>query len=257
MKAHLIQMDIEWEDREANFAIADRLIEQASPDPGDLVVLPEMFDSGFSFNVARTADTKGETARWIQTKARAAGIVIQGSRTVWEGSGHLAQNLAHVAGPDGFICEYKKIHPFGFGGESKEFEGGNEVVTYDCHAEDTCLKVCPAICYDLRFPELFRIGLAKGAEVFALGASWPTTRAAHWRALLLARAIENQAYVLGVNRCGSDPALQYDGGTIAIGPKGEVLGEIGGNEGVLTVELSKESVENWRSDFPAWTDVRL
>jgi predicted amidohydrolase len=119
------------------------------------------------------------------------------------------------------------------------------------------LTVCPAVCYDLRFPELFRRGLLAGAGAFAIGANWPAARAAHWRALLVARAIENQAFVLGVNRTGSDPHLVYAGGSIALGPKGEVLGELGATPGVLTVEIDPLAVREWRDTFPAWKDARL
>ncbi len=257
MKAHLVQMDIAWEDQAANFAIAERLIREASPARGDLVVLPEMFDSGFSLNVERTADRGHETADWIERTAKAFGVIIQGSRTVCEGSGGKARNCAHVAGPSGFVCEYAKIHPFGYGGEGQKFEAGTQVVTYDWQCGRERLCVCPAICYDLRFPELFRCGLAQGAEVFVIGANWPSGRAAHWRALLVARAIENQAYVLGVNRCGCDPQLEYAGGSLAVSPKGDVVGELGRDEGVLTVEIGVAEVNSWRSEFPAWRDIRL
>jgi omega-amidase len=101
------------------------------------------------------------------------------------------------------LAEYAKVHPFTFGREPEAFEGGDGVVTYAWGG----LTVCPAVCYDLRFPELFRHGLMRGAEVFCLGANWPDARQAHWRALAMARAIENQAFVLAVNRVGRDPHL--------------------------------------------------
>jgi predicted amidohydrolase len=124
----------------------------------------------------------------------------------------------------------------------------------------------PATCYDLRFPELFRDGLRAGAEVIALGACWPSVRHAHWRALLIARAIENQCFVLGVNRVGDDPAqigagvgqvagLRYLGGSLVVSPMGDVLGELGADEGVLSVEIHAQSVRDWRSKFRAWKDL--
>src|SRR5690606_21197988 len=113
------------------------------------------------------------------------------------------------------------------------------------------------VCYDLRFAELFRRGLKLGAEVYVIGANWPAARAAHWRTLLVARAIENQAVVLGVNRCGNDPHLAYAGGPIAVGPKGDILGELGEAPGILSVEVSPESIRDWREEFPAWRDARL
>jgi omega-amidase len=257
MKAHLVQMDIAWEDRAANLAIAEHLIREASPDPGDLVVLPEMFDSGFSLNVERTADGARETAKWIEKTAGDLGVFIQGSRTVGGVSGGKARNQAWVAGPSGFVCEYTKVHPFGFGGEAERFEGGSDVVTYEWGRGEAKTTVSPAICYDLRFPEFFRKGLALGAQVFSIGANWPSERAAHWRALLIARAIENQAFVLGVNRCGGDPRLQYSGGTLAVGPKGKILGELGPDQSVLTVSIDVGEVNAWRAAFPAWRDIRI
>src|SRR5690606_9236143 len=116
---------------------------------------------------------------------------------------------------------------------------------------------CPAVCYDLRFPELFRLGLKAGAEVFALGSNWPAPRESHRRILSIARAIENQALVLSVNRVGSDPALTYAGGTLAVGPKGDILGELGDTEDVLTVSLDLVALREWRNTFPAWRDTRL
>ncbi len=256
MKAHLVQLDIAWQDRPANFRGVDRLIQRADIHEGDLVVLPEMFDSGFSLNTERTADMAGETASYIAQLADDLGCVVQGGRTVraCTGAACLAKNHATVFGPgERLLADYAKVHPFTFGRESEAFEGGDAVVTYPWGG----LTVCPAICYDLRFPELFRLGLLAGAEVFAIGANWPEARQAHWRALSIARAIENQAFVLSVNRTGPDPHLTYVGGSIAIDPQGEVIGELGAGEGVLSVEIDPERLRSWRATFPAWKDLRL
>jgi predicted amidohydrolase len=260
MRAHLIQLDIAWEDKPANYDRVEHLIARASPGEGDLVVLPEMFDTGFSLNTGVTADTQGATLRQLCQIAGDLGVYIQGSRTVRECHRDKAHNRALIIGPGGEpIAEYSKVHPFSYGREPEAFEGGREVVTYDWSAGGPAqtLRVCPAICYDLRFPELFRLGLKRGAEVFAIGANWPASRAAHWRALLIARAIENQAFVLGVNRAGSDPHLSYQGGSIAVGPRGDVLGELGSEESVLSVDLNPAHVRSWRETFPAWKDLRL
>lgn len=250
-RAHLVQLDITWEDKPANFRKLERLLDDADPSPGDLVLLPEMFDTGFSFNLAKTADADGETLKFLQTLAADLGVTIQGGRTVHPCHCDKAHNRAPIIGPTGEpITEYTKIQPFTYGKEAEFFTGGREVITYPWQG----LAACPAICYDLRFPEIFRAGLAKGAELFAIGANWPEARAAHWRALLLARAIENQAFVLGVNRTGRDPTLAYAGGSIALGPRGEVLGELDAREGVLSVTISPALVRDWRATFPAWRD---
>lgn len=257
--AHLVQLDIAWEDAAANFRRVRDLLGAAPVRPGDLVLLPEMFDTGFSLNVEATADAGG-TLSFLAGLARELGAYVQGGRTVAAAGGR-ATNRATAVAPDGsVVCDYRKIHPFSLGREPERFDGGDEVTTYDwagSSAPDRGLKVCPAVCYDLRFPELFRLGLLKGAEAYTVGANWPESRRAHWRALLVARAIENQAFVLGVNRTGRDPNLAYAGGSIAVGPRGSVLGELGPEEGVLSVEIDPREVHAWRGKFPAWRDARL
>lgn len=254
MRAHLVQLDIRWEDREANFARVEQLLAASDVEEGDLVLLPEMFDSGFSMNTEATHDNEGATRRFIEELAGDLGCFVQGGRTLRTCGNCLAQNVATVYGPSGEpICEYQKVHPFSFGRESEHFAGGRHVMTYRAGAA----TVCPAICYDLRFPELFRYGAMRGAEIFALGANWPAPRHNHWRLLSIARAIENQAIVLSCNRCGSDPFLPYRGGSIAVDHMGEVLGELGEDEGVLSVELDLAALRDWRAQFPALPDIRL
>jgi predicted amidohydrolase len=258
MKAHLVQFDITWEDRAANHDKVERLLGKADVQQGDLVVLPEMFDSGFSLNTERTADKEGATLKFLVRLAEDFGVTIHGARTVHDCHCTHAENRAPVISPAGdVIAEYAKIHPFSYGREGEKFTGGRDVMTYTWKAGETSLTVCPAICYDLRFPELFRLGLLKGAEAIAIGANWPEARQAHWRALLVARAIENQSFVFGVNRTGRDPNLAYIGGSIALGPKGELLGELGAEEKVLTVEVDPREVRAWREKFPAWRDTKL
>lgn len=259
MRAHLVQLDIAWEDPAANFAAVDRLIGTRRVEPGELIVLPELFDTGFSLSTQRTADRDGRTLGYLRELARRLGAFVQGGRTVLpEDRTGKALNIATIVGPSGaVVCEYAKVHPFSFGRESERFVGGPGVETYDWSAGGQTMRVCPAICYDLRFPELFRLGVLGGAQVLALGANWPDTRQDHWRSLLIARAIENQAFVLGVNRTGTDPHLGYAGGTIAVGPRGGVLGELGDEEGVLSVTLDPRAVEAWRETFPALRDIRL
>ncbi len=256
MRAHLVQFDIAWEDRRANHDRVGALLERAGVGRADLVVLPEMFDTGFSLNIEKTADGDGATLAFLTGLARDRGVYVQGGRTVRAGA--RATNRAPVIDPDGrLLVEFAKIHPFSLGREPERFDGGTDVVTYLWGSDPHALTVCPAICYDLRFPELFRVGLLKGAEMYALGANWPDARQAHWRALLIARAIENQAFVLGVNRTGRDPNLNYVGGSIAVGPRGDVLGELGAEEGVLSVEIDPGEVRTWREKFPAWRDIKL
>lgn len=254
MHAHLVQLDLAWEDRDANIAAVDRLLADAAIERGDLVVLPELFDSGFSLNIENTNDAKDATAGAIADLAQRLGVTVHGSRTILGPDGK-GRNQAYVIGPDAQrLAVYDKIHPFSFGREPERFTGGDTVTTYQWSAGNSSLRVCPAVCYDLRFPELFRAGLALGAECYVLGANWPRERTAHWRALLIARAIENQAFMIGVNRAGSDPHLSYAGGSMVIGPMGGILLEMGEAEGVGSVEIDPGLVRAWREKFPAWKD---
>lgn len=266
LRAHLIQPDTAWEDRHANFARVDELLADRSRFPagvraGDLVVLPEMFDTGFSFNLPVTTDHDGKTLAYLSALARRLGATVHGSRTVIGPDGR-GRNRASIIAPDGTtLAEYDKIHPFSFGRESEFFSGGDRVVTYPWRGTSndppSNTVVCAAICYDLRFPELFRRGMQVGAEVIALGANWPAPRALHRAVLAQARAIENQSYVLCVNRAGSDPHLAYAGASAAYGPKGELLGQLDDKPGVLTVDLDLPALRHWRETFPACRDMRL
>lgn len=256
-------MDIAWEDREANHAAVETMLDAADVRPGDLVILPELFASGFSINVEKTRDADGSTLRFLLGLADDLGVLIQGSRAVHDCDCRLAQNRATIVAPGRneagprLLCEYSKIHPFGYGRETEAFGGGDTVMTYAWEHEQQRLEVCPAVCYDLRFPELFRKGVDLGAEAFAIGANWPDPRQEHWRTLLIARAIENQAFVFGVNRVGRDPHLNYAGGSIAVGPKGEILAEAGAEPATLTVEFDPADARAWRDEFPAIRDRRL
>jgi predicted amidohydrolase len=252
MRAHLVQLDIRWEDKTANYAGVMRLLERTSPAPGDLVVLPEMFDTGFSFQLDRTADTDGRTLAFLSKLALDMRVTIHGSRTLIGPDGR-GRNCATIVGQHGkLLAEFHKVHPFTLGKEVEHFSGGREVITYPwLVGDEPGATVCPAVCYDLRFPELFRIGLLKGAEVFAIG---PASREFHRHTLSVARAIENQAFVLSVNRCGKDPQLEYGGGTLAVSPRGEILGQLGAEEDVLSVEIDMDDLNRWRRMFPAWRD---
>lgn len=275
MRAHLLQYAIAWEDREANFARVRELAAGCGCGAGDLLVLPEMFDTGFSFGIQRTADRDGRTLAFLCELARSQGVLVHGARTMLDERG-MGRNVSTIVSPQGaVIAEYEKIHPFTLGTpgerEADHFPGGREVVTYAWGGASEGggaegvrgvgrargVRVCPTICYDLRFPELYRRGLLAGAEMFVVPTNWPRARGHHLRALLIARAIENQAFVVCVNRVGRDPFVEYHGGSVAIGPMGEILGELDDGEGVLSVEIDRGVLDAWRTRFPAWRDHRL
>jgi omega-amidase len=269
-QAHLVQLDIAWEDPQENYERVRQLLDRVELNPGDLVLLPEMFDTGFSFNIEKTNDKGGSTLAFFVELASEFHVTVQGGRTIAACHHCAARNVMTVlcgqplrgcpnpsASNPKLLTEYSKIHPFSIGKEHEAFEAGSEIQTYTWTTPVGNLQVCPAICYDLRFPELFRLGLLKGAELFALGACWPSARQHHWRALAIARAIENQAFMLACNRTGKDPTLEYIGGSIAISPRGEILGELGPAPAVLSVPIDVAEPRRWREKFPAWRDIKL
>jgi omega-amidase len=255
MQAHLVQLDIAWEDKQANHARVREMIQQACPGRGDLIVLPELFDVGFTLNTTIAIDHDETTLAFLRSLADETGCTVHGSRALPGPTPTHALNCATICQPDHAdpVCEYAKIHPFSFGRESDAYTGGDTLTHYTWNRA----RVCPAVCYDLRFPELFRLGAKAGAEVFVLGANWPSHRQQHWRTLSIARAIENQAFMIAVNRCGDDPHLPYAGGSIAIDPKGGILGELSDQQGVLSVEIDPSIARDWRATFPALRDIKL
>ncbi len=250
MRVAAVQFDIVWEDKPANHAIVERMLREAGIGDGTYVLLPELGDTGFSFDLPKIVDERSLT--WARTLARELGIWIQPGFAE-HGSDGKGRHCAAIISPQGEILGiYRKVHPFSYGRESQHYSGGDRILIRDCDGA----AVCPMICYDLRFPELWRAAASSGAEIFTIGASWPSTRQAHWRVLLIARAIENQAFVIAVNRVGSDPHLQYAGGSMIISPTGEILDEAGESPQVLVADLDVTALRGWRAEFPALRDVR-
>jgi omega-amidase len=253
MHVALVQLDLAWEDKRANHAKVRVLLEKARVPKGSLLVLPEMFSTGFSMSAAAIAEGEDRlTERFLASVAQEYGVVVLGG-VVNLGPDGRGRNQGLAIGPDGApLARYSKIHPFSFGEETTHYSGGTEIVLFD-HAG---FKIAPFVCYDLRFPEVFRVAVGKGAQLYAVIANWPQPREAHWLALLKARAIENQAYVVGVNRCGRDPKLAYSGRSQVVDPKGEVLADAGTAEGVTLVEIDLAPLLEWRRLFPALSDMK-
>jgi predicted amidohydrolase len=246
----LVQYDIVWEDKDASHRRVDELLAGSPPSPGGLIVLPEMSDTGFSFRLERTVDDR--TLPWAADLARRHASWVWAGDTVLGPDGR-GRNRASLIAPDGHVAgDYHKVFPFSHGREVEFFTGGDRLLLRTVGG----LRTCPLICYDLRFPELFRLATAAGAELFVLGANWPRPRTGHWRSLLIARAIENQAYVIGVNRTGEDPHLGYAGNSLAVGPDGTILAEGDEEPAVLHVRLDPGHLRTWRRDFAALADLR-
>jgi len=252
MNALCIQLDIAWSDPKANCRTFADMLASADPTPGDLAVLPEMFSSGFSMETSATCQPpRGETETSLGRIAKQFGIyVLAGLATK---HGETCRNEATLLAPDGSVAgRYWKTHLFSPAQEELHYTPGDRAVVIPAGE----FQLAPTICYDLRFCELFRRAVAGGANLIAVMANWPAQRADHWSCLLQARAIENQAYVIGVNRCGSDPNHSYAGRSVIIDPQGRVLAEAGAKQCVISAPMDIEEVLRWRREFDALGDIR-
>lgn len=253
MNVHLVQFDIAWEDRAANHAKARAMLEAAAPAPGSLIVLPEMAFSGFSFDVRRTAQSAaGEDEAFLRELAARHDSTVVGGVVSPAADGRGANQSVAVSPEGGILARYTKLQPFAPGGESAPYPAGNEIVSFSWNG----FRAAPFICYDLRFPEHFRSAVRLGAELFVVIASWPVKRHHHWLTLLQARAIENLAFVLGVNRCGTDPQFTYNGRSVVVSPHGHIIADAGEGERVLSARIDVREVREWREQFPALRDMR-
>jgi predicted amidohydrolase len=252
MQVFACQFDIAWEDRPTNFAKVRQMLAARAIPPGSLIVLPEMFATGFSMNTARTAEPEqGETCKFLAAVAADYRAFVLGG-VATHSTELKSRNEALVFDPAGNeIARYVKQQPFTLGGERDDYEAGTQGVVVECGE----FRVAPLICYDLRFPELFRAPAFAGAQALVVIANWPQSRATHWLTLLRARAIENQAYVIGVNRSGNDPRLAYRGQSLIVDPQGNALAEAGEGEELLTATLDLKSLEDYRRKFPALKDL--
>ncbi|HYE33296.1 MAG TPA: carbon-nitrogen family hydrolase [Methylomirabilota bacterium] len=253
MQVTCCQLDIVWENKQANFTRVEQLLSRATVEPNGLIVLPEMFATGFSMNVEAIHEAEhGETAAFLQQLARRTRSWLVAGVTS-KGADSRGRNIAAVFSPEGeSLLRYTKCQPFSAGGECDHYTAGTEIQTFKCGD----FLAAPFVCYDLRFPELFRVAALKGAELLVVIANWPAKRVDHWATLLRARAIENQAYVIGVNRPGKDPFHQYPGRSMVVDPHGNVLGELHDTEGLVQTHIDSATVQAWRRDFPALRDIR-
>ena len=253
MHLYCCQLDLTWENKQANFAKARSIVSAAKPEHGSLVLLPELFATGFTMNTAPLAEKPGgETEQFLAGLARELGVFVLGGVLGAAGKGR-GRNLSVVFSPEGReIARYAKMQTFTIGGETAAYEAGTEPVLFDWAG----FAVAPFICYDLRFPEHFRVATRRGAQLITVIASWPVARIEHWVALLRARAIENQAYVAGCNRCGTDPKLTYNGRSVIVSPKGDVLADAGDGEKIIHADVDLAVLQAYRKDLPFLADMR-
>jgi predicted amidohydrolase len=249
LRVTLVQTSLFWEDKQANLQHFEKLLAGIT-DPTDVVVLPEMFTTGFSMDTSLAETMDGPCVNWMRHQSKQLGAAVGGSLMVAENG--LFYNRFVWMNPDGMSSFYNKRHLFRLGNESDHFTAGTEpcVVTY----KDWNLQLL--VCYDLRFPVWMRRTPNNEYDAIVIAANWPEPRVAHWRTLLQARAIENQCYVVAVNRVGLDgKGMNHTGSSGLISPKGEWVNDLADGPQVVTVVLHKQEVTDWRSAFPTANDA--
>lgn len=247
MKITLLQQDINWGNPSLNVKEAERVMNLF---PGsDLYVLPEMFSTGFCTQPEGLAEpVDSPTLAWMKEYASSHDCAVAGSVAVNEGQSYY--NRFYFVNPDKTWSYYDKKHLFTYGKEHEHFTAGNRRVVVEFRGWHILLQIC----YDLRFPLWSRN--RKDYDLALYVASWPTSRVEAWNTLLHARAIENQCYVAGVNRVGTDPNCEYSGGTILVDPYGRTVKECPrGEQSAVTVELDKTMLEAFREKFPVLDDA--
>jgi predicted amidohydrolase len=216
------------------------------------VVLTEMFPTGFSPEPQRVAEPEGgPTTEFLRAQAGDLGVWLTGSVPTHPAGGGRPVNRLLLAGPGGELWAYDKIHPFSYSGEHEHYAAGTERVTFDVEG----VRVTPFVCYDLRFADEFW-AMAPGTDCYVVVANWPSSRRAHWQALLVARAIENQAYVVGVNRVGEGGGLLYSGDSRIVDPQGEILAGAAWGETILLADVDPAVVAETRKRYPFLADRR-
>lgn len=253
----LLQTALAWEDKATNLAMLEQKI-RAITDKTEIVILPEMFSTGFSMRPEALAETmQGTTVAWMKRVAQEKRVILTGS-VIIEEEGHYYNRLIWML-PNGTLGYYDKRHLFGYGGEQEQYTGGNKRLIASVKGWRINLQVC----YDLRFPVWARQqsqpseqeGGGPEYDLLIYVANWPEKRSLAWKTLLQARAIENQCFVAGVNRVGNDGnEIYHSGDSMVIDPLGEILYHQQHDEAVFTVTLQKEKLEEVRSRFPFWKD---
>lgn len=249
LKIAAIQTELFWEDITANLANLEEKLALIEGQP-DLILLPEMFNTGFTMNVGKVAEPMNFTTfKWLKQMAARSNAVVAGSVIICE-NGKNYNRLIWME-PNGNFDVYDKRHLFRMGGENEFYTAGKKRIIKEIKG----WKICPLICYDLRFPVWSR-NVANEYDLLIYVANWPKPRAHVWSNLLVARALENQSYVFGLNRVGADGmGLEYSGDSAVLDYKGNMLSTLSNDEGILITELSKTALVDFRNKFPAYLDA--
>jgi omega-amidase len=245
----LFQTNPVWEDAGANLRYLDKWIDSIDG-KCDLIILPEMFLTGFSMDVYKTAqEMNGTGVTWLSSQAKSKRMTIMGSLTIKEDQKYFNRML--VATPDGLISWYDKRHLFRMGEEHLHFSSGEQSLTFNCNE----WGIMPLVCYDLRFPVWSRnVNLKYDLLIYV--ANWPASRKDAFLTLLKARAIENQCYVAAVNRTGTDGNnINYSGDSVIFDPKGIQLTELTDTEKIIRCSLSLAELKKFRDKFPVYLDA--
>jgi omega-amidase len=246
----LLQANLYWENPTANLAMLEEQLAML-PAPADLVVLPEMFSTGFSMNAAKVAEAMDlTTTRWMKQMAAKTGAMMIGSFAVREGGRYFNRLLC--VRPDGTYEAYDKRHLFRMGQEHDTYTAGTQRLVVEWKG----WRICPLVCYDLRFPVWSRNSQTESYDLLLYVANWPARRAYAWQTLLRARAIENLCYVVGVNRVGADgQGIDHTGGSQVLDFLGEPITELGAAEAATVVTISHAPLLTYRQKFPAHLDA--
>ncbi len=251
-RAGCVQFDIKREELERNLDFVISSLEKLSEEEVKLVVLPELWAAKFDIVKAEALwDFSQVALHKVASLSKKYGMVIVGSLIEKEGKDYF--NTAYITDESGVeIARYRKVHLFSMAGENSYFKSGSEMVMTD----SSIGKLGLIICYDLRFPELSRRLALEGAEILVVPAQWPKARVQHWRTLALARAIENQFFVVACNRTGLDKEEDYPGDSLIVDPWGEVLAEGGDEEGFIVAEIDLDKMKNVRQTMKCFDDRR-
>jgi predicted amidohydrolase len=259
LKISVIQSDLVWENPAENLKNFNKKISEIK-ETSDIILLPEMFNTGFTMNVNDfSEDETGSTIKWMKSTAFGKKCAVGGSIIFNKNNKHY--NRFYWVDKDGELRHYDKKHLFRFAKENECFQQGNNTVIIDHEG----WKIKPMVCYDLRFPVWARNKYKNGKfeyDVLIYVANWPEKRKHHWKTLLMARAIENMCYVIGINRIGVDgKGNSYSGNSVVISPKGDRIAELkNSEEETVTVELSYKDLVQYREKFNVasdWDDFRL
>ncbi|MCG6191796.1 carbon-nitrogen family hydrolase [Leptospira sp. FAT2] len=253
----LVQCDLSWENQDANYDHVRMLIhstlEKNRNEKSDLILLPETFATGFTMRSERIAESnEGPTETFLREIAKNANSYISAGWIQKNPEGKPFNTVSVIAPSGEIVLRYSKIHPFTFGGEDRHYSSGSEIVSYDLNG----FRITPFICYDIRFPEIFR-RVAGDTDIFTVHANWPIPRIHHWELILKTRAIENQAYVFGVNRigiAGYNKSVHHNGHSLAISPNGDFADAGEETETILFYKARKKTILDYREHFPVLPD---